>query len=96
MNEHDVEDLLPHMRHVLSAERDLHEQTLSKYFRWACQALSIPDLHFHDLRHDGTSRLFEAGYQVQQVALVTGHKDWRHLRRYTNLRPEDLHRDGQS
>jgi len=70
----------------------VHEQTLSKYFRWACQALSIPDLHFHDLRHEGTSRLFEQGYEVQQVALVTGHKDWRHLKRYTNLRPEDLHR----
>jgi integrase len=73
----------------------LHEQTLSKYFTWACKELAIPDLHFHDLRHEGTSRLFEAGYEVQQVALVTGHKDWRHLRRYTNLRPEDLHRDGQ-
>ena len=70
----------------------VHEQTLSKYFRWACQALSIPDLHFHDLRHEGTSRLFEQGYEVQQVALVTGHKDWRHLKRYTNLKPEDLHR----
>jgi integrase len=71
----------------------LHEQTLSKYFRWACQALAIPDLHFHDLRHDGTSRLFEAGYQVQQVALVTGHKSWNMLKRYTQLKPEDLHRD---
>ena len=70
----------------------LHESTLSKYFTWACRALSIPDLHFHDLRHEGTSRLFEAGYEVQQVALVTGHKDWRHLKRYTNLKPEDLHR----
>lgn len=70
----------------------IHEQTLTKYFTWACRALSIPDLHFHDLRHEGTSRLFEAGYEVQQVALVTGHKDWRHLKRYTNLRPEDLHR----
>ena len=70
----------------------VHEQTLSKYFTWACRALSIPDLHFHDLRHEGTSRLFEAGYEVQQVALVTGHKDWRHLKRYTNLKPEDLHR----
>ena len=56
------------------------------------KAMSIPDLHFHDLRHEGTSRLFEQGYEVQQVALVTGHKDWRHLKRYTNLRPEDLHR----
>lgn len=70
----------------------IHESTLSKYFTWACRDLSIPDLHFHDLRHEGTSRLFEQGYEVQQVALVTGHKDWRHLRRYTNLKPEDLHR----
>lgn len=69
----------------------VHEQTLSKYFTEACRALAIPDLHFHDLRHDGTSRLFEQGYQIQQVALVSGHKDWRHLRRYTQLRPEDLH-----
>ena len=71
----------------------VHEQTLSKYFKSACDRHSIPDLHFHDLRHEGTSRLFEDGYEVQQVALVTGHRDWRHLRRYTNLRPEDLHRD---
>lgn len=71
----------------------VHEQTLSKYFKAACDALSIPDLHFHDLRHDGVSRLFEAGYEIQQVALVSGHKDWRHLRRYTQLKPEDLHRD---
>jgi integrase len=68
----------------------IHPQTLSKYFREACVALSIPDLHFHDLRHEGTSRLFEAGYDIPQVALVTGHKDWRHLRRYTNLKPESL------
>jgi integrase len=67
------------------------EQTISKYFREACQALGIPDLHFHDLRHEGTSQLFEQGFEIQQVALVTGHKDWRHLRRYTNLRPESLH-----
>ena len=65
--------------------------TLSKYFTEACRALSIPDLHLHDLRHEGTSVLFEAGYSIEQVALVTGHKDWRNLRRYANLRPEDLH-----
>jgi integrase len=67
------------------------ESTVSKYFTEACRELGIPDLHFHDLRHEGTSRLFEDGFAIQQVALVTGHKDWRHLRRYTNLRPEDLH-----
>jgi len=68
----------------------IHEQTLSKYFRWTCVALSIPDLHFHDLRHEGTSRLFEAGYSVPEVALVTGHKNLAHLTRYTNLRPQDV------
>lgn len=70
----------------------IHPQTLSKYFKAACDKLGIVDLHFHDLRHEGTSQLFEQGYQVQQVALVTGHKDWKHLKRYTNLRPEDLHK----
>jgi site-specific recombinase XerD len=49
-------------------------------------------LHFHDLRHEGTSRLFEAGLSIEKVALVTGHKDWRMLQRYTNLKPEDLHK----
>jgi len=24
--------------------------------------------------------------------MVTGHKDWRMLRRHTNLKPEDLHK----
>lgn len=66
--------------------------TLSGYFTDACRDLSIVDLHFHDLRHEGTSALFEQGYQIHEVALVTGHKDWRHLKRYTNLRPEHLTR----
>lgn len=70
----------------------IYAGTVSKYFTECCAALSIPDLHFHDLRHEGTSRLFEQGYALQQVAVVTGHKDWRHLKRYTNLKPEDLHR----
>jgi integrase len=31
-------------------------------FRRQCRELKIDDLHFHDLRHEGTSRLFEAGF----------------------------------
>ncbi|MBL4821255.1 MAG: tyrosine-type recombinase/integrase, partial [Gammaproteobacteria bacterium] len=54
--------------------------------------LDIEDLHFHDLRHEATSRLFEAGLTIERVALVTGHKDWKMLRRYTHLKPEDLHK----
>ncbi|GAB2836736.1 site-specific integrase [Comamonas piscis] len=70
----------------------VHPQTVSKYFKEARTALSIPDLWLHDMRHEGTSRLFEEGYAIQEVALVTGHKKWETLKRYTNLRPEDLHR----
>lgn len=66
-------------------------RSVSNVFTRACQDLGIEDLHFHDLRHEGTSRLFEAGFQIHQVALVTGHKDWKMLRRYTHLRPEALH-----
>lgn len=60
-------------------------------FTRACKELEIVDLHFHDLRHEGTSRLFEAGFAIEHVALVTGHKDWKMLRRYTHLKPEALH-----
>jgi len=59
-------------------------------FTRACQRLGIEDLHFHDLRHEGVSRLFEAGYQIHEVAQFSGHLDWGTLRRYTNLRPANL------
>lgn len=60
-------------------------------FRRCVRALEIDDLHFHDLRHEATSRLFEAGLTIEQVALISGHKDWKQLKRYTNLRPEQVH-----
>ena len=68
-----------------------HHKSAGTAFTRACQDLAIKDLHFHDLRHEGTSRLFEAGFAIEQVALVTGHKDWKMLRRYTHLKPEALH-----
>jgi integrase len=68
-----------------------NSRSLGTAFRRACRELGIKNLHFHDLRHEAASRFFEAGFSIEQVALVTGHKDWKMLRRYTNLRPEDLH-----
>lgn len=70
----------------------VHPGTLSKYFTWACQELNIPDLHLHDMRHEGVSALFELGYDIPEAALFSGHKDWKNLRRYTNLRPESVRR----
>jgi integrase len=55
-------------------------------FTRACQFLGIIDLHFHDLRHDGVSRLFETGLSIPQVGSVSGHRAWSSLKRYTHLR----------
>ena len=62
-------------------------------FTRACKNLGIKNLRFHDLRHEAASRLFEQGYSIEQVAAVTLHESWTDLKRYTQLRPESLHRD---
>lgn len=67
------------------------EEKISDTFKLMVDAAEIKDLRFHDLRHEATSRLFDQGYRIEQVAIVTGHKDWRNLRRYTQIRPESLH-----
>ncbi|MGB8693619.1 MAG: tyrosine-type recombinase/integrase, partial [Steroidobacteraceae bacterium] len=59
-------------------------------FTRACHLLGIHDLRFHDLRHEATSRLFERGYQIHEVAQFTLHESWNELTRYTNLKPENL------
>jgi integrase len=59
---------------------------ISAAFTRACKLLGIDDLHFHDLRHEGISRLFEMGKTIPQVAAVTGHRSWSSLKRYSHLR----------
>ena len=56
----------------------------------ACSRAGIENLRFHDLRHEATSRLFERGLGLMEVAAITGHKTLAMLRRYTHLRAEDL------
>lgn len=41
---------------------------------------------------EATTRLFEKGLNIMEVASITGHKDLRMLRRYTHLKAEDLAR----
>lgn len=60
--------------------------TISSNWAKACKFLAIEDLHFHDLRHDGVSRLFEMDWDIPRVASVSGHRDWNSMRRYTHLR----------
>lgn len=69
-----------------------NEKTVGTYFTRAVTELKLGDLHLHDLRHEAISRLFAAGYRIEQVALVSGHRDWAMLKRYTHVRAEELHR----
>jgi integrase len=59
---------------------------ISAAFTRACKFLAIADLRFHDLRHEGISRLFEVGRTIPQAAAVSGHRSWTSLKRYTHIR----------
>ena len=69
---------------------DYKPRGLSGEFLKLCRRKGIENLHFHDLRHDATSRFFEKGLNPVEVATITGHKDTKMLMRYTHLRAEDL------
>jgi integrase len=63
-----------------------NEDAVSAAFTRACKVLGIQGLVFHSMRHEGTSRLFEMGMSIPQVAAVTGHKSWASLQRYTHIK----------
>ncbi|MFV8595444.1 site-specific integrase [Ralstonia pseudosolanacearum] len=59
-------------------------------FNRMMERAGLENFRFHDLRHEATSRLFEKGLSVMEVASITGHKDIRMLQRYTHLQVKDL------
>jgi len=65
---------------------------VSANFTRACQSVEPPilDLHFHDLRHKAAASFFRMGLDIPQVALLTGHKTWAMLRRYTRITAADV------
>ncbi|WP_043887040.1 site-specific integrase [Burkholderia cenocepacia] len=64
---------------------------LSGQFGRLFNAAGCPDLVFHDLRHEATSRLYERTTLSDiQIAKITGHTDPKVLMRYANLRGSDL------
>lgn len=64
--------------------------SVSDKFAAVAKAAGIDGLHFHDLRHEAISKLFERGLEIQEVALVSGHKSWDSLKRYTQLKPGQI------
>lgn len=64
---------------------------LKSAWRTMMRSLSIIDLHFHDLRHEAVSRLFELGtLDLMEVSAISGHKSLSMLKRYTHLKAQRL------
>ena len=69
--------------------------SISDRFALIRQKAGIEDLKFHDLRHEGISKFFEKGLSIPEVAVISGHKDWKQLKRYTQIRASDVLRSLQ-
>lgn len=56
--------------------------------RWreGVKYLGIENLRFHDLRHEGATRLAEDGLTIPQLQQHTLHDSWTSLERYVNLK----------
>lgn len=61
------------------------DDAISAAFTRACRTLGIDDLRFHDLRHEGASRLAEDGSTIPEIQQVTLHESWGSLQIYVNL-----------
>ncbi len=66
------------------------QRSVSASFTRICKQCKIEDLHFHDLRHGAIGKLFTVGLRIEQVALISGHRDWAMLRRYTHIKARDV------
>lgn len=56
-------------------------------FRTSIKDDQFPDLRWHDLRHEGVSRLFEnTDLRDHEIMAISGHLSSEMLKRYTHLR----------
>jgi len=74
---------------AVSRARSAYEKECEEKGTKPDQAFLV-NLHFHDLRHEATSRFFEKGLNPMEVSAITGHKTLQMLKRYTHLKAEDL------
>jgi integrase len=68
----------------------LAASSVSQAFQRAVERAGLDHVRFHDLRHEATSRLFERGLNVIEVARITGHLTLSMLDRYTHLDVQGL------
>ena len=62
----------------------INGNTFDHQWRSVVLGCGIEDLHFHDLRHEATSRLFERGLTTAEVMSITGHSTSEMVDRYAH------------
>lgn len=69
---------------------NVNYSTLSSWWTELIQCAGVRNCRWHDLRHEGISRHFEHGLSIPEVALISGHRDYQMLRRYTHIKAENV------
>lgn len=66
-------------------------ERLSDAWVRTCLRAGVTNLRWHDLRHEGTSRLFEeTDFRDMEIMSITGHRSMQMLKRYTHLKAGKL------
>jgi integrase len=65
------------------------DSAVKQAFRRACVRAGIKDFRWHDLRHEGASRMAEK-LRLKELMVVMGHKDTRSVMRYDNPNMDDI------
>ena len=63
---------------------------LRKHFNIACRRAAISNFRFHDLRACFITNALLSGMSEATVAAISGHKDYRSMKRYTRIKAQDL------
>jgi integrase len=77
------------VRALVFKKRKPLPESVEAFTRLEAEDKTLVDLHFHDLRHEATSRLADK-LQMHELMKVTGHKTSRMVSRYYHPRAEDL------
>lgn len=77
-------------RHISGRVFPTTADAVKKAFTRAVTRANLGNFHFHDLRHEATSRIAEKLDNVLELSAVTGHKTLTMLKRYYHPRAKDL------
>lgn len=80
-----IQELLQQIPKVDPRVFPITEHAVTIAFRRSVIRSNLTNMSFHTLRHEAISRFFEQGLSIPEVAMISGHKSWSMLRRYTHL-----------